>query len=204
MPVPLESTHPPAHSRTTWVVVRWVSEIPQLLSTQCSLLPCEQCLLWRFMPTSALHVPWSCRLGEGRLPQVPKDAELYLDTDLNPEAWGGSWNSCSKFKRSRKSMETQPSNIGNPKSCFYVSHYSVWNSLLQFSLDTEFHPLFLCGAVSGIFQYFLITVYCILHLDRLYFFVSLEVLFYPQKQNRKITLILNCSSPPFILKSAAL
>lgn len=35
-------------------------------------------------------------------------------------------------------------------------------------------------------------------------FVSLEVLFYPEKQNRKITAILNGSSPPFYDKKYSL
>lgn len=94
-------------------------------------------------------------------------------------------------------MEIHPFKYRKSQVAFLFPVIAMCNNILQFSFNIEFQLLFVCDAVSGIFQYFLITVYCISHLHWLLFFVSLEVLFYREKQNRKITAIWDYSSPSF-------
>lgn len=83
--------------------------------------------------------------------------------------------------RKVQSLERQPFKYRKSQAAFMFPVIVSWNSIFSFSLNVEFQLLFVYDSLSGIFQYFLITVYCISPLHWLLFFVSVEVLFYPEK-----------------------
>lgn len=97
----------------------------------------------------------------GRGSPVPKDAEeLCLEAELGLGSVG--WESDrSQVQEEDKANGSTSLQYRKSPVAFIFSLAAVRNRILQFRLNVEFQPLFLCGILSVGVQYFLITVYCV-------------------------------------------